>query len=92
MAEARARVYINGRVQGVFFRQFVKEAADRAGVYGWVKNLEDGRVEAVLEGDEEDVNRVIETISAGSPMSDVTDVQVTWEPYVAEFHAFGVVR
>jgi acylphosphatase len=52
------RLYLTGTVQGIFFRQFVKENADKNGVKGYVRNLEDGRVEIFLEGDMEKVNAV----------------------------------
>ncbi|MEK7818067.1 MAG: acylphosphatase [Actinomycetota bacterium] len=58
MTMKRSHVYISGRVQGVFFRAWVAENARRLGLGGWVRNLFDGRVEAVFEGEPEKVDRM----------------------------------
>ena len=58
MSNQRIRIIVTGKVQGVFFRQALKVMAKKNNVFGWVKNLKDGRVEAVLEGDEEKVSRL----------------------------------
>ena len=86
----RAHVFIRGKVQGVYFRQNTKIVATRYGVMGWVRNLKDGRVEAVLEGDEMDINRVIEWCYAGPPKAAVDDVDVKYEKYTGEFREFKV--
>ncbi|MHB8792907.1 MAG: acylphosphatase [Thermoleophilia bacterium] len=61
----RAHVYISGRVQGVFFRAWVSESARRLGLAGWVRNRIDGRVEAVFEGGEDAVKRMVELCYEG---------------------------
>ena len=86
----RARVRIAGKVQGVYFRQNTRIVANRHRVSGWVKNLKDGRVEAVLEGNEMDVSEVIEWFYAGPPKAIVDDVQIKYEPYIGEFQEFKV--
>jgi acylphosphatase len=86
----RARVRIAGKVQGVYFRQNTRNVANRHRVTGWVKNLKDGRVEAVLEGNEMDVSEVIEWFYAGPPKAIVDDVQIKYEPYIGEFQEFKV--
>ena len=86
----RARVRIAGKVQGVYFRQNTRIVANRHRVTGWVKNLKDGRVEAVLEGNEMDVSEVIELFYAGPPKAIVDDVQIKYEPYIGEFQEFKV--
>ena len=63
--EARAHVIVGGRVQGVFFRQRTKGKAEYMGITGWVRNLPDGRVEAVFEGDEEAVKKLAEFCKRG---------------------------
>src|SRR5215211_7285409 len=70
----RAHVFIRGKVQGVYFRQNTRIVATRYGVMGWVRNLKDGRVEVVLEGNEMDINQVIEWCYAGPPEAAVDDV------------------
>jgi acylphosphatase len=86
----RAHLYISGLVQGVFFRANTRSYAIRNNVKGWVKNLSDGRVEAVLEGEEEDVKRVISLCKKGPPGAKVTKVDVKWEEYKGEFLDFTI--
>ncbi len=70
------RVYVTGRVQGVWFRQSCAEEARAAGVSGWVRNLADGRVEVWLEGDRHRVERVIAWCRIGPPRATVTGIEV----------------
>jgi acylphosphatase len=72
--KARAHVFVSGRVQGVFFRTETKYKADGYGVKGWVRNLPDGRVEAVFEGEEEAVKALIEFCKRGPQGARVTSV------------------
>jgi len=88
--KVRAHVFVNGRVQGIFFRQETKHEADRRGVSGWVRNLSDGRVEAVFEGEEEAVKALIEFCKRGPPMARVTNVDLAWENYKGEFDGFRI--
>jgi acylphosphatase len=88
--KVRAHVFVNGRVQGIFFRQETKHEADRRGVSGWVRNLSDGRVEAVFEGEKEAVKALIEFCKRGPPMARVTNVDLTWENYKGEFDSFRI--
>jgi acylphosphatase len=76
----RAHVHVSGRVQGVFFRATTRDRAREAGVDGWVRNLDDGRVEAVFEGPREAVESMVEFCGTGSPAADVDDVGVDYEP------------
>jgi acylphosphatase len=75
----RARVHVSGKVQGVAYRANTEEAATDRGLDGWVRNLDDGRVEAVFEGDRETVEGMIEWCHTGSPRAEVRDVEVAWE-------------
>ena len=86
----RARVFVGGRVQGVFFRFETRELARGLGVGGWVRNRRDGRVEAVFEGEKEDVERMIELCRRGPSGARVTDVEVRWEEPTGEFEGFRV--
>ncbi len=88
--KTRAHVFVRGTVQGVYFRQNTKQVATRHNVAGWVRNLPDGRVEAVFEGDEVDVNEVIEWCHVGPPKAKVDDVSVKFEKYAGEFASFEV--
>ena len=86
----RAHVFISGRVQGVFFRAYTKDNADKLGVKGFVRNLRDGRVEAVFEGDEEAVKKMIAWCHHGPPAARVEKVDVKFEEYKGEFDSFEI--
>ncbi len=89
--KTRAHVFVKGKVQGVYFRQNLRVVAKRHKVNGWVRNLKDGRVEAVLEGDELNVSEVIEWCHAGPKEAQVYDVNVQYKPYTGEFTSFEVL-
>ena len=91
MANQRIRVFVKGKVQGVFFRQALKVKAKQNNVFGWVKNLTDGRVEALLEGDEENVNTLVEWCHAGPANARVEDVEIRNEKFTNEFSKFDVL-
>jgi acylphosphatase len=76
----RAHVYVTGKVQGVFFRATTRERAREHGVDGWVRNLDDGRVEAVFEGPDSEVEAMVEFCHEGSSAARVEDVDATYEP------------
>jgi len=86
----RRRVVISGVVQGVFFRAYTRDAARNAGVVGWVRNLPDGRVEAVFEGTADDVGSVVTWCHRGSPGSFVEHVEVFEETPSGEFQSFDI--
>jgi len=88
--QVRAHLIISGRVQGVCFRMETRDAAQRHNVSGWVRNLPNGSVEAVLEGPGEAVNQTIEWCRQGPPLSRVYDVKVDWEDYQGEFDRFSI--
>jgi acylphosphatase len=85
------RYLVSGRVQGVGFRYFAKDVADREGVSGWVRNLSDGRVEALVEGEEEAVTRVERALWQGPGGARVAAVAVDdTEPPSGAYHGFSV--
>jgi len=88
--KVRAHVFISGRVQGVFFRSETRYEANRRNVTGWVRNLPDGRVEAVFEGEKDDVEKLNEFCRKGPPGANVTKVQVSWENHTGEFKNFKI--
>jgi acylphosphatase len=75
----RRRVTVEGRVQGVFFRDSTRAEAERHGVAGWICNRSDGAVEAVLEGAQEAVRRVLSFLESGPPRASVEHVEVREE-------------
>jgi acylphosphatase len=80
----RTRVVVSGRVQGVFFRATCARLARRAGLAGTVRNLDDGRVEAIFEGDDQAVDRLVAWCGRGPDHAHVEDVDVTPEDPVGE--------
>ena len=82
------RVRIEGRVQGVFFRDWAVETARRLGVTGWVRNRRDGSVEAMAVGEAEAVERFLDGLRDGSPRSRVDRVEIDEAP-VQDFAEFG---
>lgn len=91
MSKKRIRIFVTGKVQGVFFRQALKVMAKKNCVFGWVKNLKDGRVEAVLEGEDEKVSRLIEWSHGGPANARVEDVEIINEKFTGEFTKFDVL-
>jgi len=81
-------VFVSGFVQGVFFRHRTREEARRHDVTGWVRNLADGRVEAILEGEKDDVETVVAFCRKGPSGAIVRDVKVIWEEPTEEFKDF----
>jgi acylphosphatase len=90
MEKKRVHVLISGRVQGVFFRAYTRDTAVREGVQGWVRNVPDGRVEAVFEGDRDRVDRMVAWCRVGSPLGHVDGVEEWEEPYSGEFREFEI--
>ena len=80
----RAHVFVSGKVQGVYYRATTRDRAREAGVDGWVRNLDDGRVEAVFEGEEGAVETMVEWCHTGSPRAEVDSVEVEYESPEAE--------
>jgi acylphosphatase len=78
--KARAHIVVSGRVQGVAFRIATVEEAQRLGLEGWVRNLRDGRVEAMAEGERPEVEALVAWCHHGPPPARVMDVQVSWQP------------
>ena len=86
----RAHVFVSGRVQGVFFRQNTKRQAQSQAVKGWVRNLDDGRVEATFEGEESAVKALVDFCRKGPKGASVTNITVNWEPFQDEFKTFCI--
>jgi acylphosphatase len=87
----RARLVISGSVQGVYFRASARDVADAQHLSGWVRNRLDGAVEAVVEGEKAAVQAFIGWCHQGPPGAEVSDVQVTLEPFADECEGFQIV-
>ena len=88
----RAHILVSGRVQGVYYRSYAVDKARELGLTGWVRNRYDGRVEALVEGEEEDVGKMVEWCHKGSPSARVERVEVSWGEATGEFTDFGIRR
>ena len=88
MAIAR-HLSISGTVQGVFFRAWAREQAERLGIKGWVRNCPDGHVEAHIEGEADAVEHMIECLRIGPPGAQVENVRI-WEVEPCDFDGFEV--
>ncbi|MCH8945861.1 MAG: acylphosphatase [Nanoarchaeota archaeon] len=85
------RLYIEGTVQGIFFRIFVKENAEKNNVRGFVRNLDDGRIEVFLEGIINDVNKMIEICKKGPKHSQIRNVEIKPETF-QDFKEFKILH
>ncbi len=90
--KTRANIFVSGRVQGVFFRSQMQKKAKEFSVFGWVANLAKGQVEAVLEGEKENVQKLIDWAKRGPIFARVEKVEVNWEEYKGEFKDFEIKR
>jgi acylphosphatase len=90
--KARAHVFAGGRVQGVYYRETCRKKSERLGVAGWVQNLKDGRVEAVFEGEKENVQKMVNWAKRGSLFASVESFDIIWEDYKGEFKKFEIIR
>jgi len=90
MEQMRVHLVIEGRVQGVWFRDSTRRKALSLGVHGWVRNLPDGRVEVVAEGSESQVNELVAWCHQGPPYAQVTRVHENVETWQGEFTSFGI--
>ena len=87
----RIHLIITGRVQGVFFRASAQAAAVKEGVSGWVKNLANGQVETVAEGEKTALQAYVSWCRNGPPAANVTDVTVSLEKAIGEFKGFQIL-
>ena len=90
MAKKRAHVFISGWVQGVFFRRETQDRARQLGVTGWVRNLWDGRVEAVFEGEDWAVERLVAWCHRGPRGAEVTNVEITYGDHTGKYRTFTI--
>ena len=84
----RAHIFVSGRVQGVYFREKTRKKAQELGVFGWVRNLPDGRVEAVFEG--EKVEKMVKWSKRGPFWAKINNSEIQWEDYKGEFNNFEI--
>ena len=90
MNSKRVHLLISGRVQGVYFRQGMMETAEKNNVLGWVRNLPDNKVESVLEGNDSNVDAVIEWAYFGPAGAVVDELKISEENFTGEFREFKI--
>ncbi|HDY72761.1 MAG TPA: acylphosphatase [bacterium] len=88
----RAHIIVSGRVQGVYFRQNTIKQAQKFGVSGWIRNLDNGKVEAVFEGEKDKVEEIVNWTKKGSFFAKVLNLKVDWQEYKGEFNNFEIKR
>lgn len=86
----RAHIWVSGWVQGVFFRSHTRDMALSLGLNGWVRNLPDGRVEAVFEGEDDALKQMVSWCHKGPASARVDDAEVEWEEPTGEFEDFSI--
>jgi acylphosphatase len=84
------RAKVNGRVQGVYYRAFTRQSADRLGIRGYARNLRDGSVEVYAEGDRKQLDRLLSNLKQGPPAARVDRVEITWLDYTGGYRDFSV--
>ena len=90
MAKSRIKVVVRGIVQGVNFRYYTHRQAVRSNVTGWVRNLPDGSVAAVFEGEEQDVEAMVQWCRQGPPSAEVKELIAQPEEFRGEFTSFTI--
>ncbi len=90
MSNARTHFFLSGRVQGVCFRSAGRDKARSLGIEGWVRNLSDGRVEIVAEGEESKIKKFIEWAKEGPEFARVENVELYRKKYKGEFDRFQI--
>ena len=89
--KVRIHCFVSGRVQGVSFRYYTVKIADKLGLTGWVRNLPDGGVETLIEGEEGDIEKFLKLLSKGPILSRVDEVETKKEKYTGSFSDFKIL-
>jgi len=90
--KSASRIVVKGTVQGVFFRQFVKENADNLKLKGFVRNIDTGEVEVIVEGEKEQVERLLGILKKGTEHSHIRDVQIQEKKWTGDYKEFKILR
>jgi acylphosphatase len=90
--ETRIHIFVSGKVQGVYYRQNTLQKAQELGIFGWVRNLSDGRVESVMEGSKINVEKMLAWCKEGPLDAKVEGVEIIYEEYKNEFSTFDIIK
>ena len=88
--KVRVRIFVSGLVQGVFFRSETKNRAKELDIFGWVKNLTDGRVEILAEGEKDKLEKLIVWAKKGPDSARVDGLEIDWQEHKGEFKNFEI--
>jgi acylphosphatase len=88
--KTRFEATVKGRVQGVWFRNFTYNEARQLGLTGEVRNLPDGNVRVIAEGEKQALNALIKKLHEGPPLAHVREVNVNWENFLDQYNSFEV--
>lgn len=92
MVKKAAKLIVSGTVQGAFFKNFCKENAEKLNLKGYVRNMETGEVEILVEGDNSDIEKIIPIIRAGPPHSQIRNVSIENRKWSGEFKGFNIMK
>ena len=88
--KSRSHIFVSGKVQGVFFRENTREKAAEFGLNGFIRNLQNGKVEAIFEGEKEKIEKIIQWIKKGPETTQVENIEINWQNYKGEFKNFEI--
>ena len=91
MKKIRVHIFVSGRVQNVCFRGDTQQIARELEITGWVKNLPDGKVEIIAEGEKEKLKQMVDWVKQGPPAAQVNNIDIEWQEYKGEFKDFHIV-
>lgn len=92
MVKSALKIIVSGTVQGVLFRQFTKDNADKLNLKGFVRNLEEGDLEVFIEGEKDNIDKILEIIRKGTPHSQIRNLKTEERNWTGEFKDFKVLR
>lgn len=91
MVKSASKIIISGTVQGIFFRNFTRENANKLDLKGYIRNLEDGNIEIFVEGEKDNINSLIDLLKKGPPYSQIRDVKVETRIWSGDFKEFKIL-
>jgi len=91
MVKSASKIIISGTVQGIFFRNFAKENANKLNLKGYIRNLENGNIEIFVEGEKDNINSLIDLLKKGLPYSQIRDVKVETRGWSGDFKEFKIL-
>ena len=88
--KSRVHIFVSGKVQGVFFRENTRKKAAEFRLSGFVRNLQNGKVEAIFEGKKEKIEKIIQWIKKGPETVQIKNIEINWQNYQGEFKSFEI--